>query len=98
MFNLVNIIVIFVIFGCHLQKSPTIAMTVEYAVLGGEITLNIVITVECVSMSNSYMIMIVTLGSTYPTVPSAKMNYFTAVHRGMRCPVDMPFIGIASVT
>jgi hypothetical protein len=98
MLNLVNIIAVYVIFGCQQQKSPTIATTAEYAVLGGERTLNIAITVECVSTWRSYTIMIARLGSTYPTAPYVKMIYSKAGHAGMRCPVDIPFIRIASAT
>jgi hypothetical protein len=98
MLNLVNIIALNVIFGCQQQKIPTIATTAEYAVLGAETTFNIAITVECVSTWKSYMIMIVRLGSTYPTAPYAKMTYSKAGHGGMKCLVDIQYIRIASAT
>ena len=92
--NLVPIIVIFVIYGCQMMKVHTIVLIVAFAVLVEERISGTVMTVECVLIPSFLMITIVKLVNTCLTAQCVKKICLAAVMPPMKCPVDMPSIGI----
>ena len=94
--NLEPIIAIFAIYGCLMTNLPTIVAIAAFVEWAVEKTFVTVMTVECVSIPSSLTITIARLENTCPTVPSVKKICLVLEMPRTKCPVGMPFIGIAS--
>jgi hypothetical protein len=94
--NLERITVRFVIYGCPTTSLPTIVAIVGFVEWEAAKTFVIAMIVVCVLILYCLMITIARQESTCPTVQCVRRICLARVMRPTKCPVDMPFTGIAS--